>query len=181
MKEKRQLHRIRKGDQQALNAFIEDLYPPIYRYVYCKVSKKEDAKDITQEVFYRFSKQLQTYAWDGNVLAYLYTIATHCCSSYYKQEARHDYVELIEELTTDESSIASIMDQLQLEELKNLLLQLPCKDQDVIIFHYLKQLTFLEISHILHESEATIKTRHYRALIKIRKLWNEVNPDASIR
>lgn len=56
MNEKAYLKEIRKGNQEALNAFIETLYPSVYRYVFCKVSGKEEAKDITQEVFLRFIK-----------------------------------------------------------------------------------------------------------------------------
>lgn len=181
MKEKFQIRKIKKGDQDALNAFIQDVYPPIYRYVYCKVSGKEEAKDITQDVFYRFVRQLSTYDWDGNVLAYLYTIASNCCASYYKKTKRFDCIELIEELAAEEPATYQLLDQLQLEELKLLLLRLPPIDQDIIIFHYVKQMTFKEIAHILAEHEGTIKTRHYRSLHKIRKLWKEVNPDDSTR
>ena len=88
MNEKAYLKEIRKGNQEALNAFIETLYPSVYRYVFCKVSGKEEAKDITQEVFLRFIKQIHNYQSNGKVLAYLYTIAMNCCHTYYRKEKR---------------------------------------------------------------------------------------------
>lgn len=40
-----------------------------------------------------------------------------------------------------------------------MLTKLPDKDQDILIFHYLKQMTFKEISQITNESENTLKTK----------------------
>lgn len=174
MNEKAYLREIRRGNTSALNSFIEELYPPVYRFVFCKVSGKEEAKDITQEVFLRFIKQIHNYKSDGKVMAYLYTIAMNCCRSYYRKAQKHDYLELNDQLAADERDInEQVLDSLQFDELKSYLLQLPDKDQNVLIFHYLKQMTFKEIAELSDEQEATIKTRHYRALKKIRDLMKE--------
>ena len=74
MNEKAYLKEIRKGNQEALNAFIETLYPSVYRYVFCKVAGKEEAKDITQEVFLRFIKQIHNYQSNGKVVNHKYYI-----------------------------------------------------------------------------------------------------------
>lgn len=174
MDEKSYLRKIKHGDSQALNGFIEELYPPIYRYVYCKVQGKEEAKDITQETFLNFIKQIPNYRSDGKLMAYLYTIASHCCAAYYKKEKRFTYTELQEELFYEDTSLnEDMLKGLQFEELKKLLLVLPLKEQDILIFHYLKQMTFKEIADITKERESTIKSRHYRALGKIKKLLEE--------
>lgn len=171
MNEKAYLKEIRKGNQEALNAFIEALYPSVYRYVFCKVSGKEEAKDITQEVFLRFIKQIHNYRSDGKVLAYLYTIAMNCCHTYYRKEKRFDYTELNDEISKDDYNLSEdVLHTLSFEELRLFLQKLPDKDQDILIFHYLKQMTFKEISQITNESENTLKTRHYRALAKMKKL-----------
>lgn len=174
MNEKAYLREIRNGNQDALNALIEELYPPVYRFVFCKVSGKEEAKDITQEVFIRFMKQIYSYKSDGKLLAYLYVIAMNCCHSYYRKEKRYDYLELQEEILSDEKNLnEEILDQLQFHELKQYLLKLSDKDQNVLILHYLKQMTFKEIAELLQENEATLKTRHYRALKKIKQDMKE--------
>ena len=180
MNEKAYLKEIKKGNSSVLDSFIEELYPPVYRYVFCKVSGKEEAKDITQEVFIRFSRQIHNYKSDGKVLAYLYTIAMNCCRSYYRKEKHHDYLELNEEIASDDKSLSEqVLDQLKFDQLKEYLLRLSDKDQNVLIFHYLKQMTFKEISTLTKESEATIKTRHYRALKKIRRMMKEGDTDAT--
>lgn len=174
MNETAYLKEIRKGNSSALDAFIEELYPPVYRYVFCKVSGKEEAKDITQEVFIRFTRQIHNYRSDGKVLAYLYTIAMNCCRSYYRKEKHHDHLELNDEIATDDKSLSEqVLDQLSFDDLKKYLLQLSDKDQNVLIFHYLKQMTFKEIAELTKESEATIKTRHYRALKKVKHMMKE--------
>ena len=58
MREQQILHKIKKGDQQTLNNFIQDLYPYVYSFTYRKMQGDDSAKDITQEVFVRFIRQL---------------------------------------------------------------------------------------------------------------------------
>lgn len=37
MREQQILHKIKKGDQQTLNNFIQDLYPYVYSFTYRKM------------------------------------------------------------------------------------------------------------------------------------------------
>ena len=41
--------------------------------------------------------------------------------------------------------------------------------QDIIILKYYHQYTFKEISEIYHIPISTVKTRHYQALIQLKK------------
>ena len=65
MREQQILHKIKKGDQQTLNNFIQDLYPYVYSFTYRKMQGDDSAKDITQEVFVRFIRQLPMYHAQG--------------------------------------------------------------------------------------------------------------------
>lgn len=86
MKENVLILQIKHGNQKALNTLISHYYPSIYRYIYLKIYTKEDAADITQEVFLRFIRQIPTYHHQGKLLNYLYTIAHSCCIDYIRKQ-----------------------------------------------------------------------------------------------
>lgn len=168
MNEKYYIKRIRKGDYEALNQFIEILYPQIYQFVYRKI-QNETAKDITQEVFIRFFKVLPTYKSKGKVLNYLYRIASHLCLNYWKRTK--NYCPLQDELIECKEDINHIINKnIDQEQLLDALKHLKPEMQDVIILKYFEQYTFKEIAETYHLNISTVKTRHYQALIKLKKI-----------
>ncbi len=55
-------------------------------------------------------------------------------------------------------------------DLLELINQLPLNDRLVLLWHYTDELTFEEMAEIQEESVNTLKSRHRRALIKLKKL-----------
>lgn len=170
MKEKYYIKRIQKGDHSALDEFIEILYPQVYTFIYRKVKGEDIAKDLTQDVFIRFIRALPTYQSEGKVLNYLYKISSHVCLSYYKSLKTHFLLE--DELVQDEHIDVheTIIKQFKDEELQKAIYQLKPAQQDVIILKYFEQYTFKEIASIYHLSVSTVKSRHYQALIQLKKM-----------
>lgn len=176
MKENVLILQIKHGNQKALNTLISHYYPSIYRYIYLKIYTKEDAADITQEVFLRFIRQIPTYHHQGKLLNYLYTIAHSCCIDYIRKQKHFEDWENYENEIADPINVhISTLDQIEWETMNRLLKKLSLRQQDVIIFHLYQQMTFKEIAKILNEPEETIKSCFYRAIRKLRLLWKEEN------
>lgn len=60
-----------------LEAVIRDAYPKVYSYLYHRTQDAILSKDLTQETFYRFFKNLDQYEEQGKLLNFLYRIALH--------------------------------------------------------------------------------------------------------
>ncbi len=170
MKEKYYIKCIQKGDHRALDEFIEILYPQVYAFIDRKVKGEDIAKDLTQDVFIRFIRALPTYQSEGKVLNYLYKISSHVCYSYFKKK-RND-LEIDDEILEDKSIDVheTILKQFQEKELENVIRLLKPKQQDVIILKYYNQYTFQEIAEIYNVSVSTMKSRHYQALVQLKKI-----------
>ena len=54
-------------------------------------------------------------------------------------------------------------------QLQEVIYELKPAMQDIIILKYYHQYTFKEISEIYHIPISTVKTRHYQALIQLKK------------
>lgn len=175
MNEKYYVKRIQKGDHRALDSFIEILYPQVYHFIYRKVKGEDIAKDLTQDVFIRFIKALPTYHSEGKVLNYLYKISSHVCYSYYKNQKHYLPLEDEKVEADNEDVHEAIIKQFDQEQLQDAIYQLKPVHQDIIILKYYNQYTFKEIAHIYNLHISTVKSRHYQALIQLKKIMEGGN------
>lgn len=176
MREQQILHKIKKGDQQTLNNFIQDLYPYVYSFTYRKMQGDDSVKDITQEVFVRFIRQLPMYHAQGKTLHYLYRIASNLCHDYHRKMQRdlHTDIDRQENLISADSDVHEvILDQIRNEELMYYIGELSDSQQDVILLKYYHQMTFKEIAQSFSIPVSTVKTRHTAALKRLCALWKE--------
>lgn len=170
MNEKYYIKKIQKGNHKALDEFIELLYPQVYTFIYRKVKGEDVAKDLTQDVFIRFMRALPTYQSEGKVLNYLYKISSHVCYSYYKSQKYDLSLEDEKIESCDKDVHETIIKQFKQEELQKAIYQLKSVQQDVIILKYYEQYTFKEIASLYQISVSTVKSRHYQALIQLKKI-----------
>lgn len=170
MNEKLYIKKIKKGNHQALDQFIETLYPQVYSFVSKKMGGAEIAKDLTQEVFIRFIRALPTYQYQNKTINYLYKISSHVCFSYYKKQRFE--LEIDEHLIVDKRIDVheTIIKAFDNEQLDQAIHQLKSKQQDIIILKYFHQYTFKEIADIYNENISTIKSRHYQALVQLKRI-----------
>lgn len=90
------IKKMKNGDTSAIEVFIRKYYPDILKYCERHTSSKEDAMDLTQEVFMRFFSNFSAYKHYGKAKNYLYVIAGNLCINHYK--SRKDNVTFDENL-----------------------------------------------------------------------------------
>ncbi len=120
---------------------IEDKYNKIYRYCYYRVRNKDVAEDLTQETFLRFFKS--NYEEKGKEMNYLYTIAKNLCINEIKNNVRA--------VQNDAIEVESVVDEDMVEKIhiRNLLMELPEDDREVLILRYMNGETVSDISKLL--------------------------------
>lgn len=78
------IRKIKRGDDFAINEFVEKYYPIILNYCKKRVRDWGMAEDLTQETFVHFFRSLSLYRHHGKTQNYLYTIAGNLCRDFYK-------------------------------------------------------------------------------------------------
>ena len=156
------IKKMKNGDTSAIEVFIRKYYPDILKYCERHTSSKEDAMDLTQEVFMRFFSNFSSYKHYGKAKNYLYVIAGNLCINHYK--SRKDNV------TFDENFHAKF-ESVSIEErmsLKDSVQNLPLSLQTVIELYYYQGLKIREISKILNISIPLVKYRLSQAKKQIK-------------
>lgn len=151
------IHRMKNGDDTAIETFVRKYYPLILRYCHLHIRDHGYAEDATQEVFARFFRTLNQYQHYGKTLNYLYVIAANICRDYYRKA---------EEIPMDELPEQPIyeMEPLDLRLDVHLALEkLPQELREVTILFFFQEVRQKEIAKILGIGLPLVKYRIKRA------------------
>jgi len=153
----------------------------IYRFIFLKVNSKDLAQDLTSETFLKgwaAFKKSQNPGHNNqkveNPSAFLYQIARNLVIDHYREKGKAQLVSVeytpiidpkqdLEEKSLLESDIGQV--RLALTGLKE-------DYQNVIIWHYLDDLSIREVAKIMDKTEETTRVLLHRAL---KSLKNEIN------
>lgn len=142
----------------------------IYRFVFLKVSSQEIAQDISSETFVRGWEKFQIEKID-NPQAFLYQIARNLVIDYYRNKGRVKIIS-VENLPIVDNKI-NLEDRVNIDsDIANIKLKLAdLKDdyQDVIIWHYLDDLSIKEVAKLMDRSEDATRVLLHRALETLRR------------
>jgi RNA polymerase sigma-70 factor (ECF subfamily) len=156
-------------DREALSELCVYFYPRIYRYVFYRVGTRQDAEDITSEVFVRMVKSLNTQK--GSFQAWLFRIASNLVIDHYRRNARQKKALLNEESQVSLESTRDESEDLFLQhELKTALAELTEEQQQVITLKFMEGYDNSEIADILSKSVGAVKALQFRALASLREI-----------
>lgn len=162
---------------------FSDLYDgyidKIYRFVYLKVSSKEVAEDLTSEAFLRSWKAMLRERGGNswfieNPSAFLYQIARNLVVDHYREKGRFKTV-TVDNMQIHDKNVdlekKAVTDS-DLEIVKLALFGLKEDYKDVVVLHYLDDLTISETAKIMAKSEGAVRVTLHRALAALRSNLN---------
>jgi RNA polymerase sigma-70 factor (ECF subfamily) len=152
----------------------------IYRFVFLKVNSQETAEDLTSKVFLKGWEAFKKSEVKGqksieNPQAFLYQIARNLVIDFYREKGKTqiisaEYSRIPDPRTNlEEKAILSA----DLEQVRKSLENLRENYQNVIIWHYLDDLSISEIAEILNKPEGTVRVTLHRALKALKKEISE--------
>jgi RNA polymerase sigma-70 factor, ECF subfamily len=167
------LAELKAGNIKAYEQMLFLFAKPIFGYIYSLVHDKDDAEDITQEVFIKVYKNLHTIEPEKNFKNWLYKIATNTFYDWCRAKKRRLEV-AIDEQDLDFETNATDEAYLTIEGLDdNFDLELALKNikpiyQTVLMLYYYQGFSYEEISDSLNLPLNTVKTYLRRAKIDLR-------------
>ena len=151
------IHRMKKGDETAIETFVRKYYPVILRYCHLRIKDQNFAEDATQEVFARFFRTLNQYQHYGKAQNYLYVIAANIGRDFYRNPQEASIEELPEEPVCE-------MPPLDLRfDVHMALEKLPPELREVTILFFFQEVKQKEIAKILGIGLPLVKYRIKRA------------------
>ena len=169
------------GDSSAFGSLYDRYQPAIYRFIVVKVGSREEAEDITHQVFLAAWQNIKSYQHRGHPFSsWLYQIARNMVIDHYR--AKHDDISF-DKLDPESSIIPAVAQsdlsiKLQLEKVHRAIQELKPDYQDVIILRFVEDLPLKETAAILKKSEGAVKLAQHRAVRELKKeLGDEIAED----
>jgi RNA polymerase sigma-70 factor (ECF subfamily) len=173
------------GDEKSLEVLIKKYLKPIYSFVFNFVPDPQIAQDLTQEIFLKMWRNLKKFDRNKNLAPYrtkgsgsgfkswLFTIAKNTCYDYLRKKKKDLAFNVEDWFSFEDSKI--LPDEISeknflLEDIKKTFEKLSSKAKEILNLYYFEGLNFREISEFLGESINTVKSRHSRAIKKIKKM-----------
>lgn len=168
------------GDEQSLEILIERHLKPVYYFVYRYAGREQEAQDITQETFVRAWRNLKKFDQQKSFKTWIFTIAKHVAidtlkkkkaiafSAFEDENGENSLLETLADLAPRADMISEQKGTVEI--LKTAMAFLSPPYRRLFSLRYHEDMTFSKISELLHEPLDTVKSRHRRGIIMLKKI-----------
>jgi RNA polymerase sigma-70 factor (ECF subfamily) len=161
------MNRIKEGDRKAFEEFYNIWKGPIMSYLVHMLKNRSLAEELTQEVFIRVYKNVDSYEPRASVQAWLFTLARNLAIDHFRKHSRE--IELAPETLdglADESPLnsaeAKLLENVKQAQLEDCLSKLPQSQKEAITLRTVSELSYEEISTLMKVSTSSVKTWIHR-------------------
>ena len=164
-----------KGSTNSFNKLVHKYHSRIYSLTYQMTSNREDAEDLTQEIFIKAFEALPRFKGRSSFYTWLYRIGINKTINYRKKRNRNrplsidaldqdiTYDEVYAELDSKDSPLRHIgLNELQVK-LNEAMQRLSLKHRTVVVMHDIEGIPHDEIAKIVGVSVGTIRSRLFYA------------------
>ncbi|MBR5528563.1 MAG: sigma-70 family RNA polymerase sigma factor [Clostridia bacterium] len=171
------------GDPEAFGELVEKYSSFVYRTVFYDVKSREDAEDISQEVFIKAYKALASFRYDSEFSTWLYRICKNTVYDHIRKASREKTVPLTAISRDDEDSreydIPDTSGAYEPEKVyikketadavNEAISQLSEEHKNIIVMRDIEGMSYSAIADALSLEEGTVKSRLSRARAALKK------------
>jgi len=161
-----------KANPEKFAPIYDKYYEQLFRYIYQRVDDKEQAFDLTQQVFVKALEKLHKYEFKGVPFSsWLYRIAYNEIIDLFRAQKLNRAVNI------DTVGIHSLSEEIQEtkideyhDKIVNIISELPEDELQLIEMRFFEKRAFKEIGEILNITENNAKVKTYRVIEKLKKI-----------
>ncbi len=151
--------------QEVYETYVE----AVYRFIYSHVGNREDAEDITSQVFLKALKSLDLSRPEPSIARWLYQTASTTIADYWRQFYKLPVTDLADDQADNHSPYDAPHGE-DVERARSILARLPENYRKVLELRFLEGLSVKETAQRLGISESNAKVLQHRALRMAAKL-----------
>lgn len=160
---------------------VEKYLKMVYRISFHYFGNKEDAEDVSQEVFMKLLSSKFDDEADEEIKSWLIRVTTNTCHNLFRNPFRRKRIDMDEEewgkIADNGSSEQDLIDR---KIIFDAVLALPEHYRIIVYLYYYEEYSIHQISNILNIKETTIQTRLARARDKLKKILIKSFPEKGV-
>jgi RNA polymerase sigma-70 factor (ECF subfamily) len=170
-----------EGDRNAFREIVEDNKKKIFYFAYDLTGSLQDAEDLSQEVFIKAFRSLQTFKGEASISTWLYRITLNAFLDLKRKKSyeMERYQDPLNEQLAAESLIRGnpsagnpevYAESYQIQmHIEHALEHLSPRERSVFVMRYYNGMSGKAVGELLHISEGTVKSLLSRAIKKMQK------------
>jgi len=163
--------KILAGDTETYREIVGRHSGHVFSLVSGIVNNRQDAEEITSDVFLKAFEQLRKFRGDSKFSTWLYRIAYNTAISHTRRR-RHVTEDIderrMENLTEDQEE--ALLREARLEELYEAMNRLPANERSLLELFYMQDMSVDDISAITDDTPGNIKVKLFRTRKKLAAL-----------
>ncbi len=170
--------KLKQKDREAFIEAYDKYVDDIYRFIFFKVNQKQEAEDITSQVFLKSWNHIQTNSIKDykTLKAFFYKVARNLIIDHYRKNSHKQDIEIdrgefkIDLPDERQDAHKNLEIKSDFDRLSQSLLQLKDEYREIVTLRYVNELSFSEIAKIMDKSKGNIRVMLYRAMKALREI-----------
>lgn len=159
------------------NSCVDKYLKMVYRISFHYFGNREDAEDVSQDVFLKLYSHNTKFESEEELKAWLIRVTTNTCHSYFRNPFRKRKTEIDEkEIENIVGSSSSEQEIINRKVVMDAVMSLPERYRIVVYLYYYEEYSICQISNTLNIKETTIQTRLSRAREKLKSALKDCFP-----
>jgi RNA polymerase sigma-70 factor (ECF subfamily) len=178
------IQRCLNGDQAAWETIVNHYWRKVFNVAYKFVGRHDQAEDLTQDIFLKIFKSLDTFDRRANFQTWLISISRNLCIDYYrsvrKERETIDRGVDANELTPashDPGPVAVLEQRDRVALLRQAMSELPETLRTAVLMRDIQELSYQEIADRLRLPEGTVKSRINRGRTELARQIRKLRGD----
>ncbi|WP_246009009.1 RNA polymerase sigma factor [Hymenobacter metallilatus] len=174
---------LQGGQAAAFRTLVERYQGRVYRTALSLLRSREEAEDVTQEVFMAVHQSIGRFRGDAALSTWLYRLATERALKHRRQARTKKRFAFLTSLLSDTNEVlhhppdyrhplALLEGQQQLHELLAAIARLPDAQQVAFTLRHEQELSYEEIAAVLDTSVPAVESLLYRARQTLRTFFH---------
>ncbi len=177
--EKDLVARCREGNDDAWRELVDRFGQKVYAIAYHFTLKREDAEELSQEIFLKLFENLHRYDGGFSLVAWVLSVSRNLCIDRYRRRKREKSFRFISDdavtalLKSDDDPASMALKKERTQMLFSALAEVPEDLAEILILRDLNGLAYDEIGKALELPEGTVKSRLFRARAEVARKIRE--------
>jgi RNA polymerase sigma-70 factor (ECF subfamily) len=159
-----------RGNSEAFASLVERYDRAVYHLSYRMLHNVEDARDATQEAFFKAFRSLRTFREGAKFSTWIFAIAYHACCDRLARRKHDASDELPDRADPSRGPEQQAIALDEASRLRRAIDALPEKYRAVVTLFHLQGRQYEEIASVLGLPMGTVKTHLFRAKEQLRRL-----------
>ena len=160
------IERCLKGEQSAWETIVRLHRRKVFNIAYKFVGRHDQAEDLTQDVFLKLYKSLDTFDRRANFQTWLVSVSRNLCIDHYRSVRkeretidREVDASVLAPVSKSQGQMAMMEQRDRVELLHEALSALPKTLRTAVLMRDIQEMSYHEIAHKLRLPEGTVKSR----------------------